>query len=142
MSIKTAAREVVAFYAWGALVHRRLLATIPAPEGTLLSGKNVFVDALQPLVENLQRELNLDGDRTDLAADMHARRATDSAENMASFRAEFWRLAKAYRHASGQVDGGEFDALSMFVFGDAKLPPKLMLLDAANIAASKNGDAS
>lgn len=120
MSIKTAAQAIVDYC---------------APQMLRLTEDWQKVALSAPLVATLQRELALDGDRTDLVAEMQMRRASDTAENMTKFRGEFWRLAMAYRHANGQDNGGEFEALSMLVFGDVQMvgvsvtPPKTMLLD-------------
>lgn len=125
MTIKTAARAVVDRYAY--LFSRN--------DQTL-----TFVQ-MQNEVQTLQRELAIDGDRTDLATEINARRQGDSVAQLMAFRAMFWTLLTAYAVAvhSGSVASmaAARDALEMHLFGNItplpeNKPGKLMLLDKGN----------
>jgi hypothetical protein len=116
MSIKDAAREVVLAHA---LLRANLATNTP----------HSIISRLQSPIDNLQRELNLDNDRTALAVEMHTRRQSDTVENAHAFREEFRRLLRRHeeiiiaaalgKYQDGTISGS-YDALSDHLFGAMK----------------------
>lgn len=111
MTLRDAAREVVATYAeWG-----------------IVSGRG-GIEQIGVSIDALQRELAMTADRDALSTEIHARRQTDSVEKMQAFRDEFWRLANEWGYLGSHVKDDKItpsfiaarDALSRHLFGDVQ----------------------